>query len=82
MSDRPVRRRDGEPIPAPVSPPARSWRRLKMAKRDVYNEVLAGLREIEAFEKGRKTLRTHRVVPKTTRRLLPVPARHSRSEPC
>ena len=53
-----------------------------MAKRDVYNEVLAGLREIEAFEKGRKTLRTHRVVPKATRRLLPAPARHSRSEPC
>ena len=53
-----------------------------MAKRDVYNEVLAGLREIEAFEKGRKTLRTHRVVSKATRRLLPAPARHSRSEPC
>ena len=53
-----------------------------MAKRDVYNEVLAGLREIEAFEKGRKTLRSYRVRPKTTRRLLPIPARHSRSEPC
>ena len=35
-----------------------------MAKRDVFNEVLAGLQEIKAFEKGRKTLRTHRVTPK------------------
>ena len=35
-----------------------------MAKRDVFNEVLTGLQEIKAFEKGRKTLRTHRVTPK------------------
>ena len=48
-----------------------------MTKRDVFNEVLAGLREIEAFEKGRKTLRTHRVAPK----IAPVPARDSGSEP-
>ena len=46
-----------------------------MAKRDVCNEVLAGLREIKAFEKGRKTLRTHR--PKA----VPIPARDSSSEP-
>ena len=47
-----------------------------MAKRDVFNEVLAGLREIEAFEKGRTTLRTHRVVQKSA----PVPARDGSSE--
>ena len=35
-----------------------------MTRRDVFHEVLAGLREIQAFEKGRKTLRTHRVTPK------------------
>ena len=35
-----------------------------MTRRDVFREVLAGLREIQAFEKGRKTLRTHRVTPK------------------
>lgn len=35
-----------------------------MAKRDVFNEVLAGLREIKEFEMGRKTLRTHRMTPK------------------
>ena len=49
-----------------------------MARRDVFNEVLAGLRETEAFEKGRKTLRTHRVASKAA----PVPARDSRSERC
>ena len=48
-----------------------------MAKRDVFNEVLAKLREIKAFEKGRKTLRTHRAAPKAA----PVPARDSGSEP-
>ena len=47
-----------------------------MAGRDVCNELLAGLREIEAFEKGRKTLRTRRVAPKA----VPVPARDSGSE--
>ena len=35
-----------------------------MAKRDVFNELLVGFRESEAFEKGRKTLRTHRVASK------------------
>ena len=48
-----------------------------MAKGDVFNEVLAGFRESEAFEKDRKTLRTHRVASKAA----PVPARDSRSEP-
>ena len=48
-----------------------------MAKRDVFNEVLAGLREIEAFEKGGNTHRPHRVIQKAA----PVPARDSRSEP-
>ena len=49
-----------------------------MAKGDVFNEVPAGLREIEGFEKGRTTLRTHRVAPK----IAPVPARDGSSEPC
>ena len=49
-----------------------------MAKRDVFNEVLAGFREIEALEKGRTTLRTHRVASKAA----PVPARDGSSEPC
>ena len=49
-----------------------------MAKRDVCNELLTGLRETEAFEKGRTTLRTHRVAPK----IAPVPARDGSSEPC
>lgn len=35
-----------------------------MTKRDIFNEVLAGLREIQAFETGKKTLRTHRVTSK------------------
>ena len=46
-----------------------------MAKRDVFNEVLAGLQEIKEFEKGRKTLRTHRP------RAAPIPARDGSSEP-
>ena len=35
-----------------------------MTQRDIFNEVLAGLQEIKAFEAGRKTLRTYRVAPK------------------
>lgn len=50
---------------------------MKMAKGDVFNEVLTGLREIEAFEKGGKTHRTHRMAPKAA----PVPARDGSSEP-
>lgn len=34
-----------------------------MARRDIFNEVLAGLREVKAFEEGRKTLRTYRLAP-------------------
>ena len=49
-----------------------------MAKRDVFNELLAGLREIEAFEKGGNTHRPHRAMQKAA----PVPARDSGSEPC
>ena len=44
-----------------------------MAKRDGCNELLTGLREIKAFERGRKTLRTQKAAP--------VPARDRRSEP-
>ena len=51
---------------------------MKTAKCDVFNELLAGFREIKAFEKGRKTLRTHRVAPKAA----PVPARDGSSDPC
>ena len=51
---------------------------MKTAKRDVFNEVLAGLWEIKAFEEGRTTHRPHRVVQKAA----PVPARDGRSEPC
>ena len=35
-----------------------------MTRRDIFNEVLDGLREIKEFETGRKTLRTHRTAPK------------------
>ena len=48
-----------------------------MAKGGVFNELLAGLREIKAFEKGGKTHRTHRMAPKAA----PVPARDGSSEP-
>ena len=39
--------------------------------------MLAGLQEIKEFEKGRKTLGTHRAAPKAA----PVPARDGSSEP-
>ena len=35
-----------------------------MTRRDIFNEVLDGLREIKEFETGRKTLRTYRMTPK------------------
>ena len=49
-----------------------------MTKRDIFNEVLAGLREVGAFERGGKTLRSHRLTRAQTRsalRPLPHPQR-------
>ena len=39
-----------------------------MTRHDIFNEVLAGLRDIKEFETGRQTLRTYRMAP----RPLPV----------
>ena len=45
-----------------------------MAKRDIFNEVLAGLREIAAFERGGKALRSYRLTRAQTRAALgPLP---------
>lgn len=34
-----------------------------MARPDIFNEVVAGLQEVKAFEEGRKTLSTDRLAP-------------------
>lgn len=51
-----------------------------MANRDVFNEVLAGLREIGAFERGRKTLRSHRLSKAQTRAALRPPPHPRRAK--
>ena len=35
-----------------------------MAKRDIFTELLEGLHEVQAYEQGKITLRTHNVEPK------------------
>ena len=48
-----------------------------MTKRDILNEVLAGLREVGAFERGGKTLRSYRLTRAQTR-VAPSPLPHPR----
>ena len=41
-----------------------------MTRRNIFNEVLAGLREIAAFERGGKALRSYRLTRAQTRAAL------------
>ena len=45
-----------------------------MTRRDIFNEVLAGLREVGALERGGKTFRSYRAARAQTRSALgPLP---------